>query len=83
MSHLESPTAGNVIPLESKLKECGRDQGCHIAAEPGSKDDPRMKEAIVLMEAFLAIEDQVARQSLVNLAQQLVSHDWARRATQR
>ena len=80
MSHLESPTTANVIPLESKLKECRGDEACQTAAEPGSTDDPRMKEAIVLMEAFLAIEDQVARQSLVNLARQLVSHDWARRA---
>jgi len=83
MDQIECQTTDNVIPLESKLRECSRDQACHTAAEPGSKDDPRMKEAIVLMEAFLAIEDQVARQSLVNLAQHLVSYDWARRATQR
>lgn len=76
-------TTDNVIPLESKLRECGRDQVCQTATEPGSKDDPRMKEAIVLVEAFLAIEDQVARKSLVSLAQQLVSYDWARRVTQR
>lgn len=77
------PPTDNVIPLDSKLKDCARDQACQTAVEPGSKDDPRMKEAIVLMEAFLAIEDQVARKSLVSLAQQLVSHDWARRVTQR
>lgn len=81
MDHFE--TTDNVIPLGSKLKECGRDQACQTSAEPGSKDDPRMKEAIVLMEAFLAIEDQIARKSLVSLAQQLVSYDWARRVTQR
>jgi len=83
MDHFEFPTTANVIPIESKLKECGRDQACQTVVQPGSKDDPRMKEAIVLMEAFLAIEDQVARKSLVSLAQQLVSHDWARRVTQR
>lgn len=85
MDPIEFPTTDNIIPLESKLKECGRDQArqTQAGAEPGSKDDPRMKEAIVLMEAFLAIEDQVARRSLVSLAQQLVSYDWARRVIQR
>lgn len=75
--------AGNVIPLESKLKDSGRDSVRPPVAEAGSKDDPRMKEAMVLMEAFLAIEDQVARNALVTLAQQLVSYDWARRAKRR
>jgi len=83
MNRLESLTSGNIIPLENKLKDFSRDQVRQPSAEPGSRDDPRMKEAIVLIEAFLAIEDQVARKSLVNLAQQLVSYDWARRVTQR
>lgn len=83
MDPFDFSTTDNVIPLENKLKECGRDQARQTAAEAGSKDDPRMKEAIVLMEAFLAIEDQVARRSLVSLAQQLVSYDWARRVIQR
>jgi len=82
MDPLDFPLAGNVIPLESKLKEA-RDNVRPMSAEAGSKDDPRMKEAIVLMEAFLAIEDPVARKALVTLAQQLVSYDWARRARQR
>lgn len=79
MDQFQYPSAGNVIPLESKLKDSGRPP----VAEAGSKDDPRMKEALVLMEAFLAIEDQVARNALVTLAQQLVSYDWARRAKRR
>jgi len=82
MDQSDFSPAGNIIPLESKLKEV-RDNVRPIAAEAGSKDDPRMKEAIVLMEAFLAIEDPVARNALVTLAQQLVSYDWARRARQR
>ncbi|WP_137045885.1 hypothetical protein [Pseudolabrys sp. FHR47] len=83
MDTIEFPTSDNVIPLENKLKECGRDQARQTTAEAGSKDDPRMKEAIVLVEAFLAIEDRVARKSLISLAQQLVSYDWARRVIQR
>jgi hypothetical protein len=83
MDKCEYPSTGNVIPLDGKLKESGRDGARPPAAVAGSKDDPRMKEALVLMEAFLAIEDQVARNALVTLAQQLVSYDWARRAKQR
>lgn len=83
MNHLESHTSDNIIPLENKLKDFSRDQARQPAAEPGSKDDPRMKEAIVLIEAFLAIEDQVARKSLINLAQQLVTYGWARGVTER
>jgi len=82
MDNSDSSPAGNIIPLEGKLKEA-RDSVRPIAAEAGSKDDPRMKEAVVLMEAFLAIEDPVARNALVTLAQQLVSYDWARRARPR
>ncbi|HWK96624.1 MAG TPA: hypothetical protein VNR39_14495 [Pseudolabrys sp.] len=84
MDHFEFSNTDNVIPLEGKLKDGNREQqACQAAAEPGGKDDPRMKEALVLMEAFLAIEDPVARKSLVSLAQQLISYDWARRVTQR
>ena len=42
----------------------------------GSANDPRMKEALRLAEAFLAIEDDTARAALIILAEQLVSHDW-------
>lgn len=83
MNHLESLTSDNIISLESKLKDTSRDQARQPAAEPGSKNDPRMKEALVLIEAFLAIEDQAARKSLVTLAQQLVTYDWARRVIER
>lgn len=49
----------------------------------GGPDDPRMKEAMRLMEAFLAIEDAGGRAALVVLAERLVSHDWARKVQQR
>jgi hypothetical protein len=43
----------------------------------GSADDPRMKEAMRLVQAFLAIEDDAGRKALVTLAERLVSKDWA------
>lgn len=52
-------------------------------AVDGSPDDPRMSEAMRLIEAFLAIEDATARAALIALADSLVTHDWARRAQQR
>ena len=52
-------------------------------AAAGSPDDPRMQEAMRLIEAFLAVEDAAARAALITLAERLVSHDWARRAQQR
>ncbi|MBS0245209.1 MAG: hypothetical protein JSR61_01215 [Proteobacteria bacterium] len=81
-------TADNIVPLDSKAKakECSRDdERQHLEAKsmPGGKDDPRMQEAVRLMEAFLAIEEPAARSALVTLAEQLVSHDWARRALRR
>ncbi len=45
----------------------------------GSPDDPRMKEAMRLMQAFLAIEDAAGRAALITLAERLVSYDWARK----
>lgn len=48
----------------------------------GSPDDPRMKEAMRLMQAFLAIEDSASRAALITLAERLVSHDWARKVQQ-
>ena len=47
-------------------------------ATAGSPADPRMKEAMRLIEAFLAIEDEAARAALIALAERLVTHDWAR-----
>ena len=49
----------------------------------GSPDDPRMQEAVRLMEAFLAIEDKPGRAALITLAESLVSFDWVRKAQQR
>jgi hypothetical protein len=52
-------------------------------AAAGSPDDPRMREAMRLIAAFLAIEDAAARAALIALAERLVTHDWMRRAQQR
>lgn len=45
----------------------------------GSPDDPIMREALRLIEAFLAIEDAGARNALITLAESLVSYDWVRK----
>jgi hypothetical protein len=42
-------------------------------------NDARVKEAMRLAQAFLAIEDAAARNALVTLAEQLVSFDWVRK----
>jgi len=52
-------------------------------AAAGSEGDPRTKEAMRLIEAFLAIEDAAARSSLIVLAERLVSYDWLRKVQQR
>ena len=78
---------GNVVPLDTKLKPKAdardNERQAFEKAVPGAKDDPRMQEAVRLMEAFFAIEAPAAREALVNLAEQLVSHDWARRGQRR
>jgi len=43
-------------------------------------DDARVREAMRLAEAFLAIEDATARAALITLAERLVSYDWVRNA---
>jgi hypothetical protein len=68
------------MPLENRSP--ARDFPGHVTAA-GSPDDPRMREAMRLIEAFLAIEDAAARAALIALAERLVTHDWARRAQQR
>jgi hypothetical protein len=68
------------MPLENRSP--ARDFPGHVAAA-GSPDDPRMREAMRLIEAFLAIEDAAARAALIALAERLVTHSWARRAQQR
>ncbi len=68
----------NVVPMPAKPMENG------AAAMPaGSSKDPRTKEAMRLVEAFLAIEDAEARAALIALAERLVSYDWLRNAQQR
>jgi len=52
-------------------------------SDAGGADDPIMREALRLVEAFLAIEDQAARDALVTLAEGLVSYDWVRRVQRR
>jgi hypothetical protein len=52
-------------------------------AAAGSPGDPRMQEAMRLIESFLAIEDAAARAALITLAERQVTHDWLRRAQQR
>jgi len=73
------------MPLENRSP--ARDFPGHVApaalAVDGSPDDPRMREAMRLIEAFLAIDDAAARAALIALAERLVTHDWARRAQQR
>ena len=73
------------MPLENRSP--ARDFPGHVApaalAVDGSPDDPRMREAVRLMEAFLAIEDEQGRAALITLAERLVSYDWVRKAQQR
>jgi hypothetical protein len=56
-------------------------------AEPlaavGGPEDPIMREALRLIEAFLAIEDAAARSALITLAEGLVSYDWVRKVQRR
>jgi len=81
----------NVVQMPSKPFESrnpapdlvGNAEAPGALAAAGSPDDPRMQEAMRLIEAFLAIEDAAARAALIALAERLVSHDWVRRAQQR
>ena len=73
------------MPLENRSP--ARDFPGHAApaalAVDGSPDDPRMREAMRLIEAFLAIDDAAARAALIALAERLVTQDWVRRAQRR
>lgn len=81
----------NVVPMPAKPAESrnpardfpGTAAGPGALAAAGSPNDPRMQEAMRLIEAFLAIEDAAARAALIALADSLVTHDWVRRAQQR
>ncbi len=53
--------------------------GCPRLAAPTI---PAWKEAMRLMQAFLAIEDTAGRAALITLAERLVSHDWAHKVQQ-
>jgi hypothetical protein len=80
----------NVLQMPTKPREDRNPAGDfpgHAAAPAalaaaGSPDDPRMREAMRLIEAFLAVEDAAARAALIALAEHLVTHDWLRRAQQ-
>jgi hypothetical protein len=52
-------------------------------ASVGGPEDPIMREALRLIEAFLAIEDASARSALITLAEGLVSYDWVRKVQRR
>lgn len=84
----------NVVPMLPQAA-AGRDKVQATAAKSaagnvgaggliaaGSPDDPRMKEAMRLVQAFLAIEDAAGRAALITLAERLVSYDWASKAQQ-
>ena len=81
----------SVVPMPSKTTEkCDLTRDFPTSAtvpgalaSAGSPDDPRTKEAMRLIEAFLAIEDASARASLIVLAERLVSYDWLRKVQQR
>jgi hypothetical protein len=53
------------------------------AAAPGGAGDPRMQEALRLIAAFLAIDDDVARGALITMAERLVTYDWVRKTQHR
>jgi hypothetical protein len=72
----------NVVPLTAKASE-GRASPAKTFAAAGGPDDPRMKEAMRLMQVFLAIEDAPGRAALITLAERLVGDEWARRQRQR
>jgi hypothetical protein len=90
-NHRPRKPGHNVVPMPAKPLESrdpARDFQVNASAPKalaaaGSPDDPRMQEALRLMEAFLAIEDEPGRTALITLAERLVSYDWVRKAQQR
>ena len=79
----------NVVSMPAKTQENRHpvrdftDHAANTGALAGSPDDPRMREAVRLMEAFLAIEDEQGRAALITLAERMVSYDWVRKVQQR
>jgi hypothetical protein len=67
-----SPSENHVPAPESQVRVAAPD----TLAVAGSADDARMREAMRLIEAFLAVEDSEARAALIALAESLVSHGW-------
>jgi hypothetical protein len=67
-----NPSENNVPASEPQVSAAAPD----TLAMAGSADDARMREAMRLIEAFLAVEDNEARAALIALAERLVSHDW-------
>ena len=67
----------------TQAKTQTKTSGAGVLAAAGSPDDPRIQEALRLIEAFLAIEDETARSALITLAERLVTFDWARKVQQR
>ena len=63
-------------PVYSFAKVGGR--SAKKRADAAQHDDARVREAMRLAEAFLAIEDATARTALIALAERLVSYDWVR-----
>lgn len=82
MSKQTNSSGDNVVPMPAKTADL-RDSSAGKLAAAGSRDDPRMKEAMRLMQAFLAIEDAPGRAALITLAERLVSDGWLRRAQSR
>jgi hypothetical protein len=81
---------GNVVSMPASIREGSipAHEFTSTATAPearvaGGPDDPRMQEAMRLMEAFLAIEDGQGRAALVTLAERMVSYDWVRKVQQR
>lgn len=79
----------NVVELAVKKKSAA-DQPVYSFAKTGAAaakdrpddaqdDDARVREAMRLAQAFLAIEDPAARSALIALAERLVTYDWIRK----
>jgi hypothetical protein len=90
MSKNPRKAGNNVVSMPASVRENrkpARDLAAGTAASSAldacGPDDPRMQEALRLMEAFLAIEDQQGRAALITLAERLVSYDWVRKVQQR
>lgn len=81
------PSSGdNVVPMPAPMPAKTAeavDSPADSLVAAGGPNDPRMKEAMRLMQAFLAIEDAPGRAALITLAERLVSDDWMRRVQRR